>query len=113
MLFTVSVLLKQVLPHDASDPLWEENIILCEVETEDEAIQKAEEIGKDEEVEYESATKERVRWEFAGILSVYKLENNTICELESDIIKKHGSVVFSRFLCNSEVVSLCTPFGDD
>jgi hypothetical protein len=104
MWFAVNLLFKSVhAGKPEEDSLWEERIILIQAETEAEARQQAELLGKDEEHEYVSATGDLVRWTFQQIERVYPIEAETL---------ENQTEVFSRFLRSSEVESLLTPFKD-
>jgi hypothetical protein len=105
MWFAANLLFEGASPDDAPESsLWEERIVLLDAGSEDAARQAAEQIGKDGEHEYTSATGELVRWRFHGTERVYSIDSPV---LES------GVEVFSRFLRPGEVASLRTPFADD
>ena len=83
--------------------LWEEQIILIEATNEAAAKQKAERHGKAQENEYRNQAGELVHWSFEQV--------ERLCEVE-DVTLKDGSELFSRFLRDSEVRSILTPFED-
>ena len=84
----------------AVEMLWEEQIVLIEAEDEVEAKQKATQYGAAKEHEYRNQKGESVRWVFKQI--------ERVCEVDPTL--KDGAEVFSRFLRESEVKSLLTPF---
>ena len=87
------------------DPVWEEKIVLVEAGDESEARLLAERMGKDGEHEYyvSKAQNDLLRWTFVKLQKVYTLD---------DTILRSGTELFSRFLRQSEVESLLTPFKD-
>lgn len=104
MWFTASLLFKsQHQPPINRDPLWEEQIVLIEAEDESVAKLKAAQRGKAEEHEYRNQTGELVRWSFEHV--------ERLCGIEEDVLKD-GTELFSRFLRDSEVKSILTPFDD-
>jgi len=105
MWFTASLLFKsQHQPAANGDPLWEEQIILLEATDELAAKQKAAQRGKAEEHEYRNQAGELVRWSFEQV--------ERLCEIEGGELKD-GAELFSRFLRESEVKSILTPFEDE
>jgi hypothetical protein len=104
MWFGVNLLYKSVhTPTDSKPTLWEESVRLIQAQTEVEARDEAERMGRSGEHTYE-VEDGTVIWRFERIESVFSILDE---ELRS------GSEVFSRFLKDSEVSSLLTPFGDD
>ena|SRR5437667_11791642 len=102
MWFAVNLQFKSTHPgHAEHEGLWEECLTLVRAETEEEARREGEHIGKAKEHEYVSAIGDLVRWTFQQIESVSEIES-----------LEHGSELFSRFLSQSEVESLSTPFND-
>ena len=104
MLFAASLLFKS--EHErpiVGEPLWEEKIVLLEAEDEAAAHNKAKQHGKHEEHQYRNEKGELVRWSFKCI--------ERLCQIE-DVALKDGSELFTRFLRDSEVKSLLTPFND-
>ena len=106
MWYTACVLLEgnhQIEP--ALPSLWQEVLVLIEAESEEDARSAAESIGKSKEHEYYASEPERhlVRWVFARLERVCAVEEPTL---------KSGTELFSRFLRQSEVESLLTPFED-
>jgi hypothetical protein len=106
MWFGVSLLLCGETPsRKTSDLVWEENIVLVEAASCDEAKLLGANIGKGMEVEYDSASGEHIHWTFRNVTQVY--------EIQEQMILRTGAEVFSRFLRNSEAESLTTPFYED
>lgn len=104
MWFTASLLFKsEHQAASAGEPLWEEKIILVRAEDEAAAEGKAAQLGKAEEHEYRNQAGELVRWSFERV--------ERVCQMEDDVLKD-GVELFSRFLRDSEVKSLLTPFAD-
>ena len=89
-----------VQPHER---LWEEHFSLIVADTADEARAKAEKLARSEEGTYEAANGSSVSWEFKTVSTVYQLDG----------APADGVEVFSRFLRDSEVQSLLTPFADN
>ena len=104
MWFSASLFFESVHnDNPAPNDLWEEQIVLIQANTENDARSKAEEWGKNNCVEYVSATGDRVQWIFRRISSIFEL---------FDDMPRHGCEVFYRFLRATEVKSLLTPFQD-
>ena len=108
--YTVSLLLKSIhSPPSEFEPLWEERLVLVEAQTEEQAHQKGEKIGKEAEQEYGvdykgSKVGEKAKWTFMQVASVCQIESESLLD---------GTELFSRFLRDSEVKSLLTPFDDE
>jgi hypothetical protein len=101
MWYAVSLLYKSVhVPAESKETLWEERILLMQTETEAEARDQAEKMARSGEHAYD-VEDGFVTWTFEQIESVFSIRDE---ELRS------GSEVFSRFLRDSEVKSLLTPF---
>jgi hypothetical protein len=81
------------------DWLWQERIFLVDAVDEEDARRFASSIGKSEEHEYQTTT-DILQWTFMHV--------ERICEVEGSLAS--GVEVFSRFLRDSEVQSLLTPF---
>lgn len=104
MWYTVNLLYKSThIPTEPKPTIWEERILLIGAESEAEARDKAEQIGNSSAQTYQ-VEDGLVVWNFERIERVYAIEKE---ELSS------GTEVFSRFLRDSEVTSLLTPFDDD
>jgi len=73
---------------DAEDePLYETSIRLIQADNEDDAMTKAERIGKDNEHEYLNDAKEKVAWTFVKVCDLQEIEDQTL---------GHGTELFSR-----------------
>lgn len=104
MLYSVSLFFKSIHSIPSKDePLWEDSIILIEAIGKEEAKRKGELLGKKAEETYEAQKGDFVTWKFMRVESV--------CEIDDDKLK-HGTELFSRFLRDSEVKSILTPFDD-
>jgi Domain of unknown function (DUF4288) len=107
--YTVSLLLKSThSPPSKDEALWEERIILITAETEEQARQKGRNLGENAELEYSvggqvGTNSDVVRWTFVQV--------ERVCHVDSDDLSD-GTELFSRFLRDSEVKSLLTPFDD-
>ena len=102
MWFSASLLFfSEHVGHSVANPLWEEQIILLQGADEDAAKAKAELRGKAEEHEYRNAENHLVRWRFERVERIFQIESETLAE---------GTEVFSRFLRDTDVKSLLTPF---
>lgn len=105
--FSVSLLFRAVHNEIISDTdLWEERIVMIDGNTEDDAINEGLRIGKSEEHEYlvssnDSNPEQMVRWSFVQIERVCEIEGNSLV---------NGWEIFTRYLRNSEVQSILTPF---
>ena len=107
MWYAVDLLFKS--NHQASPAisgLWEEVILLVNAETEAQAKEVGSAIGRSREHEYFSSSPNRhlVKWTFERVDRVFAID-------ESEL--SNGTEVFSRFLRESEVLSLSTPFDDN
>jgi hypothetical protein len=100
--YAASLLFKGV--HEcASDrgPIWEESVRLIRAGSESQALQKAELLGRSKQVSY-PIPGGALTWSFQRVERVYPIEAQLV----------EGTEVFSRFLRDSEVDSLLTPFED-
>jgi hypothetical protein len=104
MWYAVSLLYKSThIPTERKPTIWEESIVLVQAGSETEARDRAERIGK-------SGTR---TYEVEGGLVIWNLEQiERVYAINDDEIHS-GSEVFSRFLRDSEVASLLTPFDDE
>jgi len=100
MWYSASLLFQAVHDSPRKDPVWEESIVLVEATSENEARRRAEEIGRSSETGYRTRSGHLV-WRFD------RVERMFLVEAVGD-----GREVFSRFLRDSEVRSLLTPFDD-
>jgi hypothetical protein len=83
--------------------LWEESIRLVKAESEEEAQMLAQQLGQSERVSYETSDGVVV-WTFDRVERIYAIESESLVS---------GTELFSRFLRDSEVASLLTPFDDE
>lgn len=86
-----------------SCPLWEECMVAIFAESDTDATQQANELGKSKEHSY-SSNGVNIVWKFVQIERIYQIENQEI---------EHGTELFSRFLRDSEARSILTPFEDE
>lgn len=100
-MFGVSVFMT-MRGNGGSEYLWEERILLIAAESEDDATEKAELRAKSLEHSYSSNQGEWIDVKFDSVDRVFVIEG----ALED------GAELFSRFLRESEVRSLKTPFED-
>ncbi len=102
-LYSVSLLFKsEHAKKPDTDPLWEERIVLVKANSEEDAKRDGLRIGKQAEHEY-AVIGDTVRWTFVQNERVYQIEDENL---------KNGTELFSRFLRDSEVKSILTPFED-
>jgi hypothetical protein len=87
----------------SSENVWEERIVVLNAETVEEAEQHGRAVGMGSEHNYVTATGEAITCKFRHVERVYAIGADEI---------DHETVVFSRFLRDSEVQSLLTPFPD-
>ncbi|HEV8436361.1 MAG TPA: DUF4288 domain-containing protein [Thermoanaerobaculia bacterium] len=87
--------------HDrpSKEDLWLERIVLIEASDEDQARTIAQSLGKAGQHQYATSSS-TVEWQFAQV--------ERLCEIEG--LPEHGAELFWRFLRQSEVESLLTPF---
>jgi len=110
--YSVNLLLRsEQLKVPAVNPLWEERIVLVEAASEREAVREGMRIGKEAEEEYPvsygggeegAERKDTLRWTFVQIERVCEIANGEM---------KNGTELFSRFLRESEMQSILSPFG--
>ena len=106
MWYTASLLFKGV--HEdrpAITPIWEEVIVLLDAESESAAKGIAERVGKSKEHAYSVSHPDEhlLNWVFMQV--------EQVCSIDDDRLES-GVELFSRFLRQSEVESLLTPFDD-
>jgi hypothetical protein len=105
--FSVNLLFRAIHNEIKTDnDLWEERIIVINAVNEQAAKTEGLRVGKLEEHGYSVASREShsdnsVKWSFVQI--------ERVCEIEGDVLV-NGLEVFTRYLRNSEVESLLTPF---
>src|SRR5262249_33318496 len=97
------------LTRHAIEPLWEERILLIRSDTDENAAKEATRLSQAEVIEYdvldggEGEPAGKLKWTFEQVERVYKIEDDDLAS---------GAEIFSRFLRDSEVKSLLTPFRD-
>jgi hypothetical protein len=107
MWYTGNLLFKAVhVNRPDPEPVWEERIVLLEAQDETQAKLLAEHMGRDEQHEYyvSKADNDLLRWTFVKVQKLRPIEDATL---------RSGTELFSRFLRQSEVDRLRTPFEDD
>ena len=90
-------------PPGPDAPLWEESIRLVWAASEREAKDKAQRLAQSEQARYRVQEAE-VAWTFSCVERVYAIEGDQLTD---------GTELFSRFLRDSEVTSMLTPFDDE
>ena len=104
MWYAVSLFFKGLhTPPGKMEPKWEESIRLVEASSEEEARDKAQKIGCSEEVSYKTQDGS-LTWKFERVERIYAIDEAKITD---------GTEVFSRFLRETEALSLLTPFDDE
>ncbi|MDR0716836.1 MAG: DUF4288 domain-containing protein [Azoarcus sp.] len=102
--FAASLLFRGIRNNNPSEEdLWEESIVLISAEDEEDAAQKAEKIGRENETSYKAMDGSILAWKFVQIERLYEIMDSKITD---------GTEVFSRYLKNSEVESILSPFDD-
>lgn len=69
------------------EPIFEASIRLVQAESADEAMAKAEALGRHSPHDYLNSAKERVAWTFMEVSEVQEIEEQTL---------QHGTEIFSR-----------------
>ena len=103
MWYAANLLFKRTRASGRNDLLWEESIRLIKADSEEEARQLAERFGRSERVSYET-NDGTVTWVFDRVERIYAIESESLAD---------GTELFSRFLRDSEVASLLTPFNEE
>lgn len=106
MWYTANLLFKRTRdrgPNNKDDILWEESIRLIDAASEEEARSSAKKIGESKPVNFETSDG-AVTWTFDRVERVVAIDSESLV---------NGVELFSRFLRNSEVVSLLTPMEDE
>ncbi|MDX1985913.1 MAG: DUF4288 domain-containing protein [Candidatus Obscuribacter sp.] len=88
--------------HDRNEQasLWEEQVMLIEAESDEQAGYLAEEIARKGEHEFETSN---------GLVRVHFRRVERVQLIESDTLD-NGTILFHRFLRTTEAESLLTPF---
>ena len=102
MIYAVSTLLVGKHQDDSQEPLWQECIFLVEADSSESARGLAAPLARQHEVRYETVAG-AMEWRFHAVQSVFEIDGDQLT---------HGIEVFSRFLRNSEAISLLEPFED-
>jgi hypothetical protein len=90
-------------PAPPREHLWEEIVHLIDAESEEQALAKADAIGRASELNYQVDSGDNVKWRFVKTESVALIEMQEL---------KDGAEIFSRFLTAEEAHSLLTPFEE-
>jgi len=100
--YTASLLFRSLHDGGTTPGLWEESLILIQAISPEEALKKAREVGHARELTYTAIDGSKVAWKFFKVERVFEIMDELI----------DGAEIFSRYLRNSEVESLLTPFDD-
>ncbi|MCU7893350.1 MAG: DUF4288 domain-containing protein [Candidatus Thiodiazotropha sp. (ex Ustalcina ferruginea)] len=87
---------------DSESPLWEERIIMVSALDEIEAEKKAIKFAKKYETTFDATNSVKVTWSFYQVERVFAIDDDI----------EDGVELFSRFLRNTEALSILTPFDD-
>lgn len=87
-----------------ANSLWEEQFVLVESVDEQQASKLVQERYGHDQAPYKNNKGDLIAWKFVAIERVYAIEQQTL---------NNGTEVFSRFLRDSEVQSLLTPFSEE
>jgi hypothetical protein len=85
-----------------ADSLWEEVFLLIEAENENSARSKAERLARHDAAPYKNESGNLVSWKFEKVDRISPISDGQL---------RNGTELFSRFLRDSEVRSLMTPFA--
>jgi len=103
MWYAASLLFRRTRESGSNDDLlWEESIRLIKADSEEDAQVLAQKLGQSAPVVYET-TEGTVTWTFDRVERVFTIDSESLV---------NGTELFSRFLRNSEVLSLLTPFDE-
>ena len=103
MWYAANLLFKARRNDAADEPgFWEESIRLVNAGSAEEARVKSEQLGRSQRISYKTKDGE-LTWTFDRVERVHEIEADALVD---------GVEVFSRFLRDSEVTSLLTPFED-
>jgi len=83
--------------------LWEQSIILVEAENNERAKTNAKKIAIENEHEYQAIDGSVIKWKFRDLGNVFEVDSESLVD---------GIEIFSRFLRESEVKSLLTPYKE-
>jgi hypothetical protein len=104
MWYTANLLFKGTYGADTNaEPLWEETIRLIEAESEEDAHGKAIQLSAQDETIFKNVNDQTVTWKFYTVERIFVIDEANL---------RHGIEIFSRFLRDSEVKSLLTPFAE-
>lgn len=98
--FTVSIFYQSRINGTISN-LWEEQIVLVQAFSEEDAAKQAVDFAHAQETSYQNCEGDDVEWRFFKVERVF---NTGLDELSGNV------EIFSRFLKKSEAESLLTPF---
>jgi len=90
-------------PQSEAEHMWEEVVHLIQAESEEQALEKADAIGKHSELNYRVDSGDKVKWRFVKTESVALIEMQELAD---------GAEVYSRFLTAQEAHSLLAPFEE-
>jgi hypothetical protein len=97
MKFAASILLRSTHPEEPEGgTLWEEQIHIFEASSEADALTKATEIGRREELSYIASAGNQVAWTLVKVLKACCIDSSQVDATE----------VFSRFLDNEQASAL-------
>ena len=102
MWFCVDLFFRSIRP-DRHHPIWEERFLIVEATDEADAKEAGERAGKAREHRYKTASGDTLDWVFDRVAGVHAIEETSLTS---------GVEVFTRFLRDSEAMSLLTPFDD-
>lgn len=95
IIFSANILfrgIKDGIP--STEDIWEESVVLIISENEEDALKKAEEMGRGNEVSYKTMNGNMLSWKFVRVERVFEILNFQL---------RDGMEVFSRYMKNSEI----------
>jgi hypothetical protein len=105
MVYVANLLFKSTVESMNEDKcLWEEQWVCVFANSDDDAMSKSDQYGRDNEHSYNNNRGQLVQWVFVKTLRIWLLESH-ILEDQQEIA--------ARFLRSSEAVSLMTPFDPE